>query len=404
MALTDIALRALKPREKPYTVPDDRGLYVEVLASGSIVWRFRYRFNGVLEKLTLGRYPVLSLKNARKMRDDAATLAAMGVSPARKKQQAKAGEIPAEMTLAQFADLFVREVQSKDRKDLTAPLRYMQKDILPFIGKKLVGEVTTDDIRVVIWRKKDHGFDAAAGQIRGLMKQLMDYAVTRGLATSNPVLALPMRHVHKAHSRERTLSPEEIRIFLNAVLTSNVRRQFKLALRLILMTMVRKSELMLARWSDVHFEDAEWHIPIEHSKTRKPHIVYLSRQAIKLFRELEVLAGGSELVMPGRGSMTKPFALNGLNQALKIALQGQEIPAFTVHDLRRTASTLLHENGWPSDVVEKALNHTTGGVRGIYNRAKYAEQRREMLQFWSNFIENLVENKNVILGSFGKRS
>jgi integrase len=185
------------------------------------------------------------------------------------------------------------------------------------IGVKLVVDVTTEDVRNVVWRKKNHGFDAAAGQICGVMKRLMDYAVTCGLAASNPVLALPMRHVHKAHARDRTLSPEEIRIFLNAVLSSNVRRQFKVALRLILMTMARKSELMLARWSDVHFEESEWHIPIEHSKAGKPHIVYLSRQAIVLFRELEVLASGSELVLPGRGSMTKPFALNGLNQEHK---------------------------------------------------------------------------------------
>lgn len=403
MALTDIAIKALKPREKVYTVADDRGLYIEVFPQGGMVWRFRYRFEGRHEKLTLGKYPALSLKLARKKRDEAASSAAMGTSPARQKQLAKVAQAD-DTTLAKFSARFMRDVQAKECKNPKAPLRYLEKDILPFIGIKLVGDVTTEDVRNVIWRKKDHGFDAAAGQIRGVMKRLMDYAVTCGLAPSNPVLALPMRHVHKAHSRDRTLSPEEIRIFLNAVLSSNVRRQFKVALRLILMTMVRKSELMLARWSDVHFEHAEWHIPIANSKTGKPHIVYLSHQAIKLFRELEGLASGSELVMPGRGSMTKPFALNGLNQALKIALQGQEIPAFTVHDLRRTASTLLHENGWPSDVVEKALNHTTGGVRGIYNRAKYAEQRREMLQFWSNFIENLVENKNVILGSFGKRS
>jgi integrase len=403
MALTDIAIRALKPREKVYTVADDRGLYIEVFPQGGMVWRFRYRFEGRYEKLTLGKYPALSLKLARKKRDEAATAAAMGTSPARQKQLAKVAEAD-DTTLTEFAARFMRDVQAKERKNNTAPLRYLEKDILPFIGMKLVADVMTEDVRNVIWRKKDHGFDAAAGQIRGVMKRLMDYAVTCGLATANPVLALPMRHVHKAHSRDRTLSPEEIRIFLNAVLTSNVRRQFKVALRLVLMTMVRKSELMLARWSDVHFEEAEWHIPSEHSKTGKPHIVYLSRQAIVLFRELEVLASGSELVLPGRGSMTKPFALNGLNQALKIALKGEDIPAFTVHDLRRTASTLLHENGWPSDVVEKALNHTTGGVRGIYNRAKYADQRREMLQFWSDFIENLVENKNVILGSFGKRN
>jgi integrase len=215
-------------------------------------------------------------------------------------------------------------------------------------------------------------------------------------------MALPMRHVFKSKSRDRALSPEEIRDFLRAAIESNIRRQFKIGLHLILLTMVRKSELLLARWADVHLDEGEWHIPAENSKTGKPHIVYLSRQAVGLFRELHSLAGGSELVMPGRGSLTKPFAHNAINTALKTALQGQEVPAFTVHDLRRTGSTLLHENGWPSDVVEKALNHTIGGVRGVYNRAEYADQRREMLQFWADFIEKLLNDKNVILGRFGK--
>jgi integrase len=104
--------------------------------------------------------------------------------------------------------------------------------------------------------------------------------------------------------------------------------------------------------------------------------------------------------MPGRGSLTKPFAHNAMNTALKRALQGQDIPAFTIHDLRRTASTLLHENGWASDVVEKALNHTIGGVRGVYNRAEYATQRREMLQFWADFIEQMLTTGKVIMGRF----
>ena len=164
--------------------------------------------------------------------------------------------------------------------------------------------------------------------------------------------------------------------------------------------MVRKSELLLARWEHVDFEQAEWHIPAEHSKTGKPHIVFLSLQAVALFRELRTLAGGSELVMPGRGTLTKPFAHNAINTALKTALQGQDIPAFTIHDLRRTASTLLHENGWQSDVVEKALNHTIGGVRGVYNRAEYAPQRREMLQFWADTIEQLMTTGQVVFGRF----
>jgi integrase len=117
-----------------------------------------------------------------------------------------------------------------------------------------------------------------------------------------------MRRVHKAKARERALSPDESRAFLKAALESNIRRQFKIGLHLILLTMVRQSELLLARREHVDFEQAEWHIPAEHSKTGQPHIVSLSRQAVALFRELHVLAGGSELVMPGHGSLTKPFA------------------------------------------------------------------------------------------------
>ena len=147
-------------------------------------------------------------------------------------------------------------------------------------------------------------------------------------------------------------------------------------------------------------DGAEWHIPVENSKTGKPHIVYLSTQSVDLFKELKSLSGRSELVLPGRGSLTKPFAHNAINTALKTALKGQEIPSFTIHDLRRTASTILHESGWASDVVEKALNHTISGVRGVYNRAEYSDQRKEMLQFWSDFVEKLIPSGNVIFGKF----
>ena len=399
MALTDTALKALKPKAKPYTLADDRGLYVEVFPTGGVIWRFRYRLNGKQEKLTLGKYPALTLKNARIKRDEAAQAAAMGKSPAQQKQLAKVAAADAN-TVAEFGERYFREIVAKDRQDTAIPRRYFDKSIVPAIGSRPVRDVTTEDVRAIIWKKKDEGFDAAAGNIRGVLKRLFDYAMTNGLVAVNPVLALPMRHVHKAKSRDRALSPDEIRKFLIAVFESNVRRQFKVALHLILLTMVRKSELQLARWDHVDFDQAEWHIPAENSKTGKPHIVFLSEQAIVLFRELDKLASGSALVMPGRGSLTKPFAQNAINNALKVALAGQDIPAFTIHDLRRTASTLLHENGWPSDVVEKALNHTIGGVRGVYNRAEYEPQRREMLQFWSNYVEQLMGSGKVTLGRF----
>lgn len=403
MALTDTALRALKPKEKTYTVADDRGLYIEVFPSGGLVWRYRYRLAGKQEKLTLGKYPALTLRNARLKRDEAANGVALGQSPATQKQLAKVAAAGT-TSVAEFGERFFREVAAKDRRDLTIPRRYFDKAIVPAIGGKPVSEVTTEDVRAVIWRKKDEGFDAAAGNIRSLLKRIFDYALTCGLAGSNPVLALPMRHVHKAKARDRALAPQEIGQFLRAAFESNIRKQFKVALHLILLTMVRKSELLLARWEHVDFENSEWHIPPEHSKTGKPHVVFLSRQAKELFQELQLLAGTSKLVMPGRGSITKPFAHNAINKALQVALAGQPIPAFTIHDLRRTASTLLHENNWPSDVVEKALNHTVGGVRGVYNKAEYAPQRREMLQFWANYVESLVTSGKVVMGQFKRQA
>lgn len=396
MALTDTALKALKPRDKTYTVTDDRGLYVEVFPTGGVVWRYRYRLNGKYEKLTLGKYPALTLKNARLKRDEAAHQVAMGESPAKKKQQEKVAGAE-DATVAEFAERFFKDIQSRDRKNVTMPRRYLEKDILPHIGGKPIRDITAEDVRSVIWRKKEQGFDAAAGQVRGLLKRMLDYALTCGLIQANPVMALPMRHVYRAAARDRALTPDEIRQFLRAMQTSNIRRQFKIAFQLILMTLVRKSELMLAQWKDVHLDEGEWHIPVENSKTGKPHIVYLSTQAQTLFKELKPLASSSIWVLPGRGTLAKPFANNALNQALKVSLQGQEIPAFTIHDLRRTASTLLHEQGWPSDVVEKALNHTIGGVRGVYNRAEYAEQRREMLQAWADYIDGLAPSGNLVI-------
>lgn len=206
MALTDTALKALKPRDKTYTVTDDRGLYVEVFPTGGVVWRYRYRLNGKYEKLTLGKYPALTLKNARLKRDEAAHQVAMGESPARKKQQEKV--VGAEdATVVEFAERFFKDIQSRDRKNVTMPRRYLEKDILPHIGSKPIRDITAEDVRSVIWRKKEQGFDAAAGQVRGLLKRMFDYALTCGLIQANPVMALPMRHVYRAAARDLLFLP-----------------------------------------------------------------------------------------------------------------------------------------------------------------------------------------------------
>jgi len=170
----------------------------------------------------------------------------------------------------------------------------------------------------------------------------------------------------------------------------------------MLLTLVRKGELLLAQWKDVDLEGGEWKIPAENSKTKQPHTVYLSRQAIKLFQELKALAGGSAWVMPGRSGLSKPFSHNAMNQAMGSITF--EIPPFTIHDLRRTGSTLLHEKGFASDVIEKSLNHQIKGVRGVYNRAEYAEQRRQMLQFWADYVAEIGTEESVMIDDLQRAS
>jgi len=398
MALTDTGIRALKPRKARYVITDGRGLCLEVLPSGKLSWLYRYRVKGAPEKVAIGRYPDLSLKAARNERDILAGLVSRGGSPAREKQFARLA-VASKSTMQEFAERYYREVVVRNRKDPRNLRRYLDNEILPALGKKVLREVTATDVQSLVFRKRDNGQEAAAAEMRNLIKRIFDYALVCGAAQVNPALALPTRFITKARARTRTLSPTEIRAYLRTLYSSNIRRQFKLALHLILLTLVRKSEMLLAQWKDVDLDTGEWQIPAENSKTRQPHIVYLSKQATDLFRGLKGLAGDSVWVLPGRGSLSKPFSHNAMNQAMGSITFA--IDPFTIHDLRRTGSTLLHEKGFSSEVIEKALNHTIAGVRGVYNRAGYSDQRREMLQFWGDYVEGLATEEKILVGNFG---
>lgn len=386
MSLTDVQIKRLELRKDRYAVSGGRGLALEVMPTGAKSWRFRYQFKGKTEKISLGQYPLLSLKEARTKRDECAMAVFRGESPARQKQLEKVA-LASASSVKDFSERYFTEVIEKDRKDAAQIRRYLEKEIYPAFGSMSMRDVTAQDVQRLVFRKRDNGFESAAAQLRNLLKRIFDYAVVCGLVTINPTHATPTRFITRARPRTRALSPDEIKSYLHGLYRSNIRRQFKLALHIILLTLVRKSELLHARWEHVSFESCEWLIPESNSKTGKSHTVYLSRQVLAMFEELKNLAGDSELVLHGRGSETKPFASNALNKAL----EGVSFPIapFTIHDLRRTGSTLLHEQGFPSDVVEKALNHSIGGIRGVYNRAEYAEQRKNMLQSWADFVSGL---------------
>jgi len=156
---------------------------------------------------------------------------------------------------------------------------------------------------------------------------------------------------------------------------------------------------LLARWQNVNFDAAEWLIPEENAKTGKPHIVYLSTQVAEMFRELKALAGESELVLPGRSSLRKPFARNALNKALEGLTFDME--PLTIHDLRRTGATLLTEKGFNRDVIEKALSHEKQGIRAVYILAEHAPERKKMLRWWADYVDSIVNESKVIVGNFG---
>ena len=379
-------------------VSDGRGLSLDVLPSGKMSWLYRYRLNGNYEKVALGHYPDLSLKAARAERDKQAAKVARGESPALEKKLARAG-MNANPTMREFGDVYYKEQVEGKLKSALDFRRYLEAEIYPTLGDKPLKDLNALDVQALVYRKRDNGRVAAAMRIRMVLKQVFDYALEKQLVTSNPAAMVATRYIGKARKRSRVLTPKEIRLYLRTIYQSNIRRQFKLALHVILLTLSRKSELLLARWEHVNLDTGEWLVPAENAKGGKPHIVYLSTQVAEMFRELKALAGDSELVLPGRGRLTRPFAKNALNKALEgLAF---DMDPLTIHDLRRTGATLLTERGFNKDVIEKALSHEAQGIRAVYIVAEFAEQRKKMLQWWADYVDGIVNEATLIVGNFG---
>lgn len=397
MKLSETKLKALRPSEKPYQVADGHGLVVEVQPGGTLSWVYRYRYRGRGQSVRLGQYPITTLREAREKRLEAARELAKGKSPAAEKQATKQA-LSARMTIREVAQIYLEEIVRRDRKDATTIERYFCKEIYPTIGSLLPGDVTPKHILAITDRMKSRSVPMAALDCRNLLKRFFDFAIARQIATFNPVASIPAKMVAVARSRERTLSPDELKIYLTKLYQSDIQRRYKLAFHLILLTLVRKSELVLAKWSEVDLDAREWRIPPENNKIGKEKTIYLSTQAKAMFEALKTSADNSDYVLPGRNKPGQPVSKTVLNTTLRALEFG--IPHFTIHDSRRTASTLLHEMGWSSDVIEKALGHELGGVRGIYNRAQYADQRKQMLQQWADFVDRVMTERKVIIANF----
>lgn len=400
--LTDTALKNLKPNGSMYKVSDRDGMYVTVAASGAVTFRYDYRLNGRRETLTIGRYGPsgLSLARAREKCIDARRAVAEGRSPAQDKQREKR-RLKEAKTFGEFGERWLKEAKMADS---TRAMRraVFERDILPTFRSRLLTEIVPDDLRKMCAKVKDRGAPATAVHVRDIVKLIYSFAILHGEKVANPADEVGPASIATFVPKDRSLSPTEIRIMLKQLEHVATLPTIRLGMKLFLLTMVRKSELQDAVWDEVDFENAVWTVPKERMKRSKAHNVYLSQQTLDIMIALKTCAGNSPYLLPSRYEADQPMSRATFNRVTYAVVErakseGLPLEPFTVHDLRRTGSTLLNELGFNSDWIEKCLAHEDGrSSRGIYNKAEYEHQRRHMMQEWADIVDAWVDGRKHV--------
>ncbi|RRN63770.1 tyrosine-type recombinase/integrase [Caulobacter sp. 602-1] len=400
--LTDAALKFLKPKKKPYKVADRDGIYVVVSPAGSITFRLDYRINNRRETLTLGRYgrDGVSLLKARELGMEARRKVREGVSPAIEKQRDKA-RIKAAKTFADFGRKWIEEGRMADSTRAMRRAIY-ERDVEPAFKNRMLTEIEPGDVRALCQLVKDRGAPATAIHIRDQINLIFAFARLHGEKVENPAKDVSPSSIWSFTPRERALSPKEIRLLYPLLEQVPTLPTIRLGMKLILLTLVRKSELQDATWDEVDFVNAIWSIPAARMKASRAHNIYLSTQALDIMIALKTCAGNSPYLLPSRYEADQPMSRATFNRvtmsiAERAKAQGLPLAPFTVHDLRRTGSTLLNEIGFESDWIEKCLAHVDRRTsRRVYNVAEYAQQRRHMLQEWADMIDAWVRGERHI--------
>lgn len=390
--LTDTKLRNLKPRDKLYKVNDRDGLYVAVTAAGSISFRYNYSINGRQETITFGRYGVggITLAEARERLGEAKRMIADGKSPAKEKARDKMRVKGAE-TFGAWAEKWLRGYQMADStRDMRRSV--YARELEAKFGNQKLTEITHEDLRALTDAIVERGAPATAVHAREIVLQVYRWAIERGQKVENPADLVRPASIARFEPRDRALTPAEIGLMYHYMEKVGTTPSIRAAVKLLLLTMVRKSELTNATWDEINFSEALWTIPKERMKRRNSHLVFLSRQVMDILIALKTFAGGSDYVLPSRYDSDAPMSSATMNRILALTYkaaqkEGQSLAKFGPHDLRRTASTLLHEAGYNTDWIEKCLAHEQKGVRAIYNKAEYREQRTAMLQDWADMID-----------------
>ena len=384
--LTEQQIRALEPRATRYCVADGNGLVIEVMTTGTKVWRFRYTLNGKRQPLaTIGDYRMISLRVARAKAQKYAEMVAQGISPVVTARRDRGAESKADV-LREAAELYLATAMAgKSDEYRRTTRRALDKDVLPAIGGKPINAVTPEDIAAICARIKSRGSPKMALHTRNVVKRLYVYLIARQLANSNPAEVVPARSIATFDSRTRVLSGAEIGTTLHAIDVSSIRRPLKLALHLLVLTMVRKSDLVESAWAEFDLDHAVWTIPATRLNADRDRVVYLSDQAVSMLRELHRAKASRNFVFPSVRGDDRPIAKSTLNQAVKAL--GLEVEHFVLHDFRRTARTHLREVAQRDVAVDRA---SALEAEGLSQEDDVAQQRR-IVQGWADFVDRQIE-------------
>ena len=413
MPLTDTKIRNAKPSAKPLKLTDGKGLYLEIRPTGTKLWRYRYRIDRKENVFAIGEYfndrraGHISLDHARRSRDEARALVKRGIHPARHRKEARFTQ---RAEAANTFEAIAREWLAQKRAGWThrhshQVERFLQADVFPHIGRLPIRNVTAAHVLEIMRQVEARGAETVALTIRQWCSAIFRYAVTTLRAESDPAAALKGAIVPPRTKHHKPLSRGQIAAFGKALDSCSGNRSTIIALRLMLLTFVRTTELRNAEWPEIDLQHAEWRIPAERMKMRDAHVVPLSKQALDLLRELHMLTGGQRWLFPNDRRPNSCMSATRLNRALeRMGFNGKGTIGFSAHGFRATASTILNEAGFQPDVIERQLAHMERNrVRAAYNQAEYLPDRRKMMQLWADMIDAMPKSGNEI-GQDGQKA
>ncbi|AYN29002.1 DUF4102 domain-containing protein [Buttiauxella sp. 3AFRM03] len=402
MPLTDLEIRRSKPMDKAYTLSDGAGLSMLIEPNGAKGWRFRYRFDGKPKMLSLGTYPTISLTDARHKRDEAKKLVASGINPSDVRKQEKQSRI--EVSGNTFESI-AREWYGKRIDRWSAGyaeemMKTFESDVFPYIGNRPITEIKPMSLMAVLSKLDERGATEKLRKVRQRCGEVWRYAIITGRAEYNPAPDLASAFAPQKKEHYAFLNLGELPEFFRTLNTYSGSIVVKLAMRLQALTGLRPGELRQGEWAEIDFDKRIWEIPPSRMKKRRPHCVPLSDQAIAILEQIKPITGHYQFIFPGRIHHTKPMSEMAMNVLIRrIGYAGR----VTGHGFRHTMSTILHEQGYNTAWIETQLAHVDkNSIRGTYNHAQYLDGRREMLQWYADYMDSLERGGNVVHGTFGK--